>query len=223
MALDIGTERQQQFLKSLGLLDRPSIEIPEVGTPMLPRPWREISTMTIAYGHGIAVSPLQMVRAYGVVVNGGHDVAPTLLVRDDADRPVPERILSEHTSHTMRALLGLVVDEGTGRQAQAQGYMVGGKTGTAEKAGAGGYRRKALLSSFVAAFPIDNPRYVVFVALDEPKGTERTFNFASAGWTAAPTASRVVSRIAPLLGVAPTTRAPKSAADSLLVSVRKDQ
>ncbi|MBT3401821.1 MAG: penicillin-binding protein 2 [Rhodospirillaceae bacterium] len=220
MALDMGTERQQQFLKSLGLLDRPSLEIPEVGAPMVPRPWREISTMTIAYGHGIAVSPLQMVRAYGVVVNGGHDVTPTLLARSAADRAAPKRILSEHTSQTMRALLGLVVDEGTGRQAQAEGYLVGGKTGTAEKAGAGGYRRKALLSSFVAAFPINDPRYVVFVALDEPQGTERTFNFASAGWTAAPTASRVVSRIAPLLGVAPTTT--KSApAESLLVSVRK--
>ena len=220
MALDIGTERQQQFLKTLGLLDRPSIEIPEVGTPMVPQPWREISTMTIAYGHGIAVSPLQMVRAYGTVVNGGHSVAPTLLTRQDGEGPAPTRVLSERTSQTMRALLGLVVADGTGRQAQAQGYLVGGKTGTAEKAGAGGYRRKALLSSFVAAFPINDPRYVVFVALDEPKGTERTFNFASAGWTAAPTTSRIVGRIAPLLGVAPATNDP-AATDSILVSVRK--
>jgi len=221
MALDIGTEGQQQFLRSLGLLDRPSLEIPEVGAPDLPSPWREISTMTVAYGHGIAVSPLQMVRAYGVVVNGGHDVTPTLLARDDGDRAVPKRILSEHTSQTMRALLRLVVDEGTGHQAQAEGYLVGGKTGTAEKPCAGGYCRKALLSSFVAAFPINDPRYVVFVALDEPQGNERTSNFAGAGWTAAPTTSRVVSRIAPLLGVAPTTRTLSATADSLLVSVRK--
>jgi len=220
MALDIGTKRQQEFLKTLGLLDRPSIEIPEVGTPMVPKPWREISTMTIAYGHGIAVSPLQMVRAYGTVVNGGREVAPTLLARQDDDRPAPTRVLSEHTSQTMRALLGLVVADGTGRQAQAQGYLVGGKTGTAEKAGAGGYRRKALLSSFVAAFPINDPRYVVFVALDEPKGTERTFNFASAGWTAAPTTSRIVGRIAPLLGIAPAVSEPATT-DSILVSVRK--
>ena len=110
--------------------------------------------------------------------------------------------------------------EGTGRKANIQGYLIGGKTGTAEKAGVGGYRRKALLSSFVAAFPINDPRYVVFVLLDEPKGTERTFNFASAGWTAAPTISRMVSRVAPLLGVAPTTMNP-GAADSLLVSLRQ--
>jgi cell division protein FtsI (penicillin-binding protein 3) len=177
--------------------------------------------MTIAYGHGIAVSPLQMVRAYGVVVNGGYDVAPTLLVRGDAERIAPKRILSEHTSHTMRGLLRLVVDEGTGRQAYAEGYLVGGKTGTAEKAGVGGYRRNASLSSFVAAFPINDPRYVVFVALDEPQGAERTLNRAGAGWTAAPTASRVISRIAPLLSIAPTTRTLSATADSLLVSVRK--
>jgi cell division protein FtsI (penicillin-binding protein 3) len=221
MARETGTERQQNFLGALGLLERPSLEIPEVGAPILPTPWREISTMTIAYGHGIAVSPLQMVRAYGVVVNGGYDVAPTLLVRDDAERTAPKRILSEYTSHTMRGLLRLVVDEGTGRQAYAEGYLVGGKTGTAEKAGVGGYRRNASLSSFVAAFPINDPRYVVFVALDEPQGTERTPNRAGAGWTAAPTASRVISRIAPLLSVAPTTRTLSATADSLLVSVRK--
>ena len=224
MALDIGTERQQQFLKSLGLLDRPSVEIPEVGTPMVPRPWREISTMTIAYGHGIAVSPLQMVRAYGVVVNGGHDVTPTLLVAATPSAPHPERVLSEHTSQTMRALLGLVVATAPVAKRKRRATWSGGKTGTAEK----GWRRRLSPQSpaVVVCRGVPDrydPRYVVFVALDEPKGTERTFNFASAGWTAAPTASRVVSRIAPLLGVAPTTRAPKSAADSLLVSVRKDQ
>ena len=221
MARETGTERQQNFLGALGLLGRPSLEIPEVGAPILPTRWRKIRTMTIAYGHGIAVSPLQMVRAYGVVVNGGYDVAPTLLVRGDAERIAPKRILSEHTSHTMRGLLRLVVDEGTGRQAYAEGYLVGGKTGTAEKAGVGGYRRNASLSSFVAAFPINDPRYVVFVALDEPQGAERTLNRAGAGWTAAPTASRVISRIAPLLSIAPTTRTLSATADSLLVSVRK--
>ena len=221
MARETGTERQQSFLGALGLLGRPSLEIPEVGAPILPTRWRKIRTMTIAYGHGIAVSPLQMVRAYGVVVNGGYDVAPTLLVRGDAERIAPKRILSEHTSHTMRGLLRLVVDEGTGRQAYAEGYLVGGKTGTAEKAGVGGYRRNASLSSFVAAFPINDPRYVVFVALDEPQGAERTLNRAGAGWTAAPTASRVISRIAPLLSIAPTTRTLSATADALLVSVRK--
>lgn len=202
MALDIGGERQQAFLRSLGLLDRPSLEIPEVGAPMIPNPWREITTMTVAYGHGVAVSPLQLVAAYAPVVNGGMRLAPTLVARPEG-AIAGERVLSEKTSQIMRALLELVVDEGTGKKAQAQGYLVGGKTGTAEKAGVGGYRRHALLSSFVGAFPISNPRYVVFAALDEPKGNKSTFNFATAGWTAAPTVGRIVARIAPLLGVEP--------------------
>jgi cell division protein FtsI (penicillin-binding protein 3) len=202
MALDIGGERQQAFLRSLGLLDRPSLEIPEVGAPMIPSPWREITTMTVAYGHGVAVSPLQLVAAYAPVVNGGMRLTPTLIARPEG-AVEGERVLSEKTSQIMRALLELVVDEGTGKKAQAQGYLVGGKTGTAEKAGVGGYRRHALLSSFVGAFPISNPRYVVFAALDEPKGNKSTFNFATAGWTAAPTVGRIVARIAPLLGVEP--------------------
>ncbi|NQV82051.1 MAG: penicillin-binding protein 2 [Alphaproteobacteria bacterium] len=223
MALDVGPDRQRAFLKSLGLLDRPQIEIPEVSAPMVPNPWREISTMTVAYGHGIAVSPLQMATAYSIVVNGGLGVTPTLIARRSDEKTPPLRILSERTSQSMRELLSLVVEDGTGKQAKAEGYLVGGKTGTAEKAGAGGYRRNALLSSFVAAFPIDDPRYVVFVALDEPKGIKRTFNFASAGWTAAPAVSRVVSRIAPLLGVAPTHGPAATPAESLLVSVSKDR
>jgi cell division protein FtsI (penicillin-binding protein 3) len=221
MALDVGGEKQRAFLKSLGLLDRPNIEIPEVGAPMLPTPWREISTMTVAYGHGIAVSPLQMATAYSIVVNGGFAVAPTLIKRNAGDRMVQPQIISAQTSQSMRELLSLVVEDGTGKQAAAQGYLVGGKTGTAEKAGVGGYRRKALLSSFVAAFPIDDPRYVVFVALDEPKGTKRTFNYATAGWTAAPAAGRIVNRIAPLLGVAPARPPAEVRGESLFVSARQ--
>ncbi len=217
MALDIGDERLSQFLKSLGLLERPYLEIPEVGAPMVPRPWREISTMTVAYGHGVAVSPLQLVAAYAPVVNGGLRVEPTLIARANDARD-PTRVLSENTSRTMRALLSLVVEDGTGKKARADGYLVGGKTGTAEKAGAGGYRRHALLSSFVGAFPISNPRYVVFAALDEPKGTKETFNRASAGWTAAPTVGRIVTRIAPLLGIAPVRERDEPASDAVLVS-----
>ncbi|MEQ9448529.1 MAG: penicillin-binding transpeptidase domain-containing protein, partial [Rhodospirillaceae bacterium] len=112
----------------MGLLDRPNIEIPEVGAPMLPTPWREISTMTVAYGHGIAVSPLQMATAYSIVVNGGFAVAPTLIKQNAGDRRVQPQIISAQTSQSMRELLSLVVEDGTGKQAAAQGYLVGGKT-----------------------------------------------------------------------------------------------
>jgi cell division protein FtsI (penicillin-binding protein 3) len=201
MALDVGTAGQQAFLAKLGLLRRPTIELPEVGTPLSPDPWREINTMTIAFGHGLAVTPLQMASAVAAVANGGV-LRPATVIRRDG--PAPGRqVLSARTSEIMRRLLRLVVVDGTGRQAEADGYLIGGKTGTAEKAAGRGYDRRALLTSFVSAFPMNAPRYVVYVVIDEPQGTRETHGFATAGWNAAPTLSRVVSRIAPLLGVEP--------------------
>jgi cell division protein FtsI (penicillin-binding protein 3) len=208
MALDIGAERQQEFLGRLGLLTAPDIELPEVGSPMLPTPWREVSTMTVAFGHGIAVSPLQLASGFAALVNGGSKLRPTLAHRKPDEDIESKQVISARTSAQMRRLLRLVVESGTGTKAATDGYLVGGKTGTAEKAGAGGYKEKALISSFVGVFPITDPRYVVLVMLDEPKGNKSTFNFASGGWTAAPIVSRVISRIGPLLGVVPEDRAP---------------
>jgi cell division protein FtsI (penicillin-binding protein 3) len=108
----------------------------------------------------------------------------------------------------MRKLFRLVVEQGTGKMADVPGYVVGGKTGTAEKAGRGGYREKALISSFVAAFPMNSPQFVVLVMLDEPKGTKSTHGFATAGWTAAPAAGRIIGRIGPLVGMVPQDEAP---------------
>ncbi len=203
MAMDVGARTQRRYLDRLGLLDPPAIELPEVGTPMIPETWRDINTMTISYGHGIAVSPLQMAGAVASVVNGGIRYPATLL-RQDADAPpVGERVLSAETSKRMRGLMRLVVRSGTGRKANARGYLVGGKTGTAEKMGSGGYQSTVLISSFVGAFPIDRPRYVVMVLLDEPKGNENTFNYATGGWVAAPVVRRMVRAMAPLLGIPP--------------------
>ncbi len=203
MALDIGSERQRKFLGDLGLLRAAEIELPEVGSPLSPTPWREINTMTIAFGHGVAVSPVQLANAFATIINGGVHHVPTLFKRVPGARTPGKRVLSEHVSADMRHLLRRIVVEGTGKKAAAPGYVVGGKTGTAEKAKAGGYNRKALIASFVGAFPMNDPRYVVLALLDEPKGNESTFNFASAGWTAAPTVGRIISRIAPILAVKP--------------------
>ena len=208
MALDIGAERQQEFLGRLGLLRAPDIELPEVGAPILPKPWREISTMTVAFGHGIAVSPLQMASGVAALVNGGSKTRPTLVRHRPGDDIERQQVVSPRTSAQMRRLLRLVVERGTGTRAAAPGYLVGGKTGTAEKAVAGGYQGNALISSFIGAFPIAGPRYVVLVMLDEPKGNKSTFNFASGGWTAAPIVSRIISRIGPLLGVQPEDLSP---------------
>jgi cell division protein FtsI (penicillin-binding protein 3) len=201
MALDVGAKRQRAFLDRLGMLRRASLELPEVGTPQLPPRWRDINLMTIAFGHGLAISPLQLSSAFSALVNGGVLVPPTLVLREP-DAVVGSRVLKRSTSAQMRRLLRKVVTDGTGGKAKAAGYLVGGKTGTAEKAGARGYRKKALLSSFIAAFPMTEPRYVIYVLLDEPQGIKETFGYASGGWTAAPAISRIVSRIAPMLGVA---------------------
>ena len=203
MALDVGTNGQQEFFERLGFLRPARIELPEVGTPIAPSPWREINTMTIAFGYGLAISPLQLANGTAAIVNGGVLHRPTLLKRRP-DEPVPgTQVISPRTSEKMRRLLRLVVLEGTGKNAAAPGYLVGGKTGTAEKMGAGVYLEKALLSSFVGAFPMTDPRYVVLALLDEPHGNERTFGYATGGWVAAPVVGRVIERIAPLVGVAP--------------------
>ena len=159
--------------------------------------------MTIAFGHGIAVSPVQLASAISTLVNGGMLHKPTLL-QHDLDDPLPgERALSEETSVKMRQLMRLVVVKGTGRKAAAEGYYIGGKTGTAEKQVGGRYKKSAKVSSFIGAFPIQNPQFVVFAMLDEPQGNKRTFNYATGGWVAAPVVGRVVSQIGPLLGIEP--------------------
>ncbi|MSP43748.1 MAG: penicillin-binding protein 2 [Alphaproteobacteria bacterium] len=206
MAMQIGGNGQKEFLGRLGLMRRPHFELRELGVPIWPSPWGDISTMTIAYGHGIAVSPLQLGVAVASLINGGHLVRPTLIGRDADEKFEPgPRVVSEKTSTQMRYLMRMVVSspEATGKQADVPGYEVAGKTGTADKEQSGHYRKDSRISSFVAVFPASRPRYLVFVMLDEPKGIKETFNFATAGWTAAPTAGSVIRRIAPMLGVPP--------------------
>ena len=203
MALDVGGARQRAFMGQLGMLSRPPLQLHEVAAPLTPRVWRPINTMTIAYGHGIAVNPVQLASGVAAVVNGGIFYPPTLIKRRPGEDIVGTRVLSPVTSEKMRRLLRLAVVRGTGKNANAVGYMVGGKTGTAEKVSDRRYRRKSLLSSFVAAFPIHRPRYVVFAMLDEAQGIARTHGYATGGWVAAPVVKRVIERIAPILRISP--------------------
>lgn len=203
MALDIGTDVQYDYFSKLGLFSTPYFEVKEIGQPLFPKHWREINTMTAAYGHGIAVSPLQLVSAINATVNGGFFIPATMVNEGASDRNPSTAIFSEKTSLKIRTLMRLAVTEGTGKQANVPGYFVGGKTGTAEKAGAGVYQRHALLSSFVGVFPIDTPQYLVLIILDEPSGTVATSNFSGGGWVAAPAVGNVITRIAPMLGVKP--------------------
>jgi cell division protein FtsI (penicillin-binding protein 3) len=205
MADALGPKKHKAFLKKLGLLAPPVIEIPEVGAPILPPRWNSLETMTIAFGHGLSVSPLQLGTGIAAIVNGGAYINPTVVRRDPDHGVLARQVISAKTSDTMRKLMRLVVEneEGTGGQAAAKGYLVGGKTGTAEKVENGRYKRNALVTSFVGAFPMDNPRYVALAMLDEPKGNAKTHGYRGAGWTAAPMVGRLIARIGPILGVEP--------------------
>lgn len=194
---------QRVFLERIGLSDPATIEIPEVGRPWLPTPWTRINTITASYGHGIAVSPVQVAVATAAIVNGGEMRPATLLSRKNRDLPAARQVISPKTSHAMRLLMRLVVTHGTGRKADAAGYLVGGKTGTADKPVNGKYARDRRIASFAAAFPMTDPRYVVFIMVDEPQGIARTHGYATGGWVAAPVVARVVERIGPMLGVEP--------------------
>lgn len=200
IALRDGGARQKQFLTRMGLLTPVESELPEHARPLYPGDWGTIETATIAFGQGISVSPLRFVASAAAVVNGGRQIMPTFL-KTDADRRGAQ-LIKPQTSETMRGLLRYVVTNGTGKNANVEGYDVGGKTGSAQVPGPGGrYIPHALRTSFFAAFPIDNPRYIVFVLLDQPHGTKATGGIALAGETTAPLAGRVIARIAPLLGV----------------------
>ena len=206
LALEAGADRQRAFLTHLGLLDPMRTEAGPVAPPQLPKSWGRIETITIGYGHGLAVAPLQFAAAVAALVNGGTRVVPTLLATDGEESlHRQERLVSPETSARLREIMRLNVTNagGTGRHADAQGYRVGGKTGTAEMPGRGGYREKAVISSFVGAFPMDAPKYVVLVSLFEPQTGEGGAGHITAGVNAAPATARIVQRIAPLLGVLP--------------------
>lgn len=199
IALRSGPVRQRAFLARLGLLAPVQTELPEHAAPLVPHHWSEVETATIGFGHGISVTPLSFVTAAAALVNGGRRIVPTFLKQHSDARG--EQLIKPETSATMRELLRYVVTNGTGKKADVPGYDIGGKTGSAEKVAGRGYVAHRLLTSFCAVFPIENPRYLVFVMLDEPHGTKETFGLALAGFTAAPLAGHVVARIAPMLGM----------------------
>jgi cell division protein FtsI (penicillin-binding protein 3) len=201
MAQDLGVTRQKASLKALGLLDPLPIELAENRAPQTPAKWGPVESATVSFGHGLSITPLHLAAAYAAVVNGGEYRAPTFL-KSTIARP-GARVFSEATSETMRNALRHVVTSGTGRSAEVAGYFPIGKTATAEKVAVGGYDKDNRISSFVGAFPGDAPRYIVLVSYDEPKPTAKSWGYATAGWNAAPTFSRIVARIAPRLGVMP--------------------
>jgi cell division protein FtsI (penicillin-binding protein 3) len=206
MALEVGAERQRAFLDRLGLLQPMRTEAGGVAAPQLPRQWGRSETITIGYGYGLALAPLQFAAAFASLINGGNRVVPTFWHAPAGTAgKAPLRVVSAATSAKLREILRLNVTSaaGTGRRADAQDYRVGGKTGTAEVLGRGGYRESAVIATFVGAFPMDAPRYVTLVSLFEPQSGDGRRDHNTAGLNAAPVTARIVARIAPLLGVLP--------------------
>jgi len=204
MALEVGTERHQEFLRRVGLFDRLVTELPENAKPLLPRRWSKLATATAAFGHGFAVQPLQGAAVVAGLLNGGHLMTPTFLKRSEDDAlALAKTIVKPETSAMLRYLFRLNVQDGTAAKAEVIGYRVGGKTGTAEKVVAGRYSKEKRLTSFIGAFPMDKPKYLLLVMLDEPKATPETYGFATSGWNAVPAGGTIIERIAPMLGVAP--------------------
>lgn len=202
VAGDLGADRQKSYLRKLGMFEALPVELRENRAPELPTRWGPVETATIAYGHGISVTPLHLLSAFSAVVNGGVYRAPTFLATDEARDG--ESVFSPEASMVMRRILRRVVVDGSASFAEAPGYYPIGKTATADKTSeTGGYRTDSRISSFVGAVPGYAPRYAILVSFDEPQPLEETYGFATAGWNAAPTFARIVERAAPLMGIAP--------------------
>jgi cell division protein FtsI (penicillin-binding protein 3) len=194
---------QQAYMAKFGMLEKSPLELPEVGMPLYPQAknWKRINTMTVAYGHGISVSPMQVVSGVSAAVNHGVMIPSTLLKRNPNEVPAGTRVVSDKVSTNIRLLMRLVTTVGTGKFANTSGYLVGGKTGTADKEKGGRYAAHANLSSFVAAFPMSDPRYLILIMVDEPKPNATSHGYSTGGWVSAPAVGSIVERMAPLVGM----------------------
>jgi cell division protein FtsI (penicillin-binding protein 3) len=203
IADQMGAKRMEAMFRRIGFYEPPYIELKEKGRPLVPGYWGRTTTMTTAYGHGIAVTPLQLASAYAALVNGGIWRPATLMKVEPGKAAKGRRVFSQYASDASRQMLRLIVTDGTGKKADVPGMRIGGKTGTAEKPSAGGYSKHINVSTFAAAFPMDAPRYVVIAMLDAPKGNAESFGLTTAAWTAAPVVAKVIARTGPMLGVFP--------------------
>jgi cell division protein FtsI (penicillin-binding protein 3) len=204
IALSQGVEAHKAFLRKMGQLERLRTELPESASPILPRRWSELNTITIAFGHGMAVAPLQAVMGVSALANGGLLIPPTFLKRSEEEaRAIAKRVIKPETSDKMRFLMRLNAEIGTARRADVKGYYIGGKTGTAEKVVNGRYAKKKVLTAFTAILPADKPKYQLLIMLDEPQPLKETYGQIASGWNAVPTAGNVIARIGRLLGIEP--------------------
>ena len=217
IAEKFGSSTQLKYLRSLGLLNMLKLEIPELGKPQVLMDKKVLSTMTISYGHGISITPMHLAAATGTIVNSGVKINPTLI--KGKTKKENELIISNKTSIKMKSIMRLVVsnENGTAKKAEAPGYLIGGKTGTAEKINpSGGYFKKKNIVAFTGAFPINDPEFIITIMIDNPKGQKFSFGYRTAGWVVAPIVKQLVTRVAPILGVKPQLESSSKYSDSLL-------
>jgi cell division protein FtsI (penicillin-binding protein 3) len=223
IAMAMGIDAHKAFLKKMGQLDRLRTELPESAEPIVPKRWGELNTITIAFGHGLSVAPLQAVMGVAALMNGGVLLPPTFLKRTEGEaQALGKRVVKPETSAMMRYLMRLNVEKGTASKADVPGYYIGGKTGTADKVVFGRYSKTKVLTDFMAVLPADQPRYLLLIMLDEPHATPETHGFKTSGWNAVPTGGAVVARIAPLLGIQPRLDLPP-ADQQILASLKESR
>jgi cell division protein FtsI (penicillin-binding protein 3) len=204
MALMVGVEGHKAFLRKMGQLDRLRTELPETADPLIPKNWSELNTMTIAFGQGLNVSPLQAMMAVGALANGGYLIKPTFLKRidEDAKKDAP-RVVRPETSESMRYLMRLNAEIGSAKTANINGYFVGGKTGTADKIVHGHYAKDRVLTTFMALLPADRPKFLFLTLMDEPQGLPETGGYRTAAWNSGSVTGKLIERIGPLIGIPP--------------------
>jgi len=221
--LEVGQEAFKDYYKKLGLLDKLPLELPETSSPLYHKSmnWNDLTLTTMSYGYSISISPMHFIQAAIPTINGGIMHPLTLIKRDKHEEGV--RVFKESTPESMRKIMRLVVSQGTGRKAAVKGYLVAGKTGTAEIQEGNRYLKNQRRSSFFAITPAIDPKYVVYVMLNKPQPTKESFGFATAGWNAAPTAGRIISRIMALYGIQPYDEEDQAILDALYAQQMNDE
>jgi cell division protein FtsI (penicillin-binding protein 3) len=205
IALLVGRARQRAFLRNNGMFAAAPIQLPESAPPQVQpkRAWGKATVMTVSFGNGIAVTPIQLITGTASLLDGGVYHAPTLLALPPGTVPPGHRVIRRSVSLMIRRLMRDVLLFGTGAPARVPGYLVGAKTGTSQKIGRGGYRLHTNLASMIAAFPMTDPKYIIYAMLDSPKGNKSTYGFSTGGFIAGPVIQHTIARIAPMLGLLP--------------------
>lgn len=205
MAMAVGKDRHRLFLRQFGQLDVLRTELPETAIPILPKRWNDVETATASFGHGIAVTPLQASMGVAALINGGRLIRPTFIKGAPlAPRLIASDLISPQTGEAMRYLFTLNAEVGSAKNGRVDGYLIGGKTGTAEKVVDGRYSKTLNITSFMGIVPADDPKFLLLTILDEPKALPETYGFRTAGWNAAPLGGAVFGRMLPLLGELPS-------------------